>query len=119
MQSYGVRTDFSQPQVNRQVRGDLVKLRATNPKHFEFQQAEAAPDQFMTEFGRALRSAFYRVNDLQRNSDQLTRALAVDPDSVDVHDVTIAAEKARMSLSLTKSITDRITQAYRELINLR
>ena len=38
---------------------------------------------------------------------------------VPVHDVTIAAEKARLSLFFTKSIVDRITQAYRELSNLR
>ncbi len=99
--------------------GDLVRLNATKPGHIGFEQPAEAPDRFMTAFGRALRGAFNRVNDLQQESNRLTRAMAVNPDSVDIHDVTIAAEKARLSLTLTKSIVDRVTQAYRELINMR
>jgi flagellar hook-basal body complex protein FliE len=113
---YGVRSNFTDPV---DPTGDQVRLRATNQAHFGRREAEVADEEFMTSFGKAMKRAFYRVNDHQKRSDELTRALAVNPDSVDVHDVTIAAEKARLSLTLTKSIVDRITQAYRELINLR
>ncbi len=99
--------------------GDIVPLRATHPSHFGFSRPVKRDDDFISDFGKALRKAFYEVNDLQRQSDRMTRALAVNPDSVDIHDVTIAAEKARLALTLTKSIVDRITQAYRELINVR
>ena len=105
------------------ARGDVVRLNTTHRAHLGGQESAAgkrvSDDQFVTEFRDALRDAFYRVNSLQKNSEQLTRQLAVQPDSVDIHDVTIAAEKARLSLMLTKSIVDRITQAYRELINMR
>jgi flagellar hook-basal body complex protein FliE len=99
--------------------GDIVNLRATHPSHFGFTKPPEKDDNFISDFGKALRDAFYKVNNLQNQSDRMTRALAVNPDSVDVHDVTIAAEKARLALTLTKSIVDRITQTYRELINLR
>jgi flagellar hook-basal body complex protein FliE len=116
MMTYGVRSDFMNP---IEPRGDEVKLRATNKAHFGFEEPQVSDDKFVTSFGKAMKDAFYRVNNLQKRSDELTRSLAVNPDSVDIHDVTIAAEKARLSLMLTKSIVDRITQAYRELINLR
>jgi len=103
----------------REGSGDTVRLNATHKAHFGAPKEEVSDDQFVTEFSRALRDAFYRVNNMQRNSEELTKQLAVNPDSVDIHDVTIAAEKARLSLMLTKSIVDRITQAYRELINMR
>lgn len=103
--------------------GDLVSLNATNKAHFGFSgeklKAGSKSDDFATGFSNALKEAFYNVNDLQRESEELTRALAVRPDTVDIHDVTIAAEKARTALLFTKSIVDKITQAYRELINMR
>ena len=105
-----------------QAQGDMVPLIATNPKHFgvHLQSKKSEKNEnFMSEFAHALKNALYKVNGLQRKSDELTKALAVRPDTVDIHDVTIAAEKAKLSLMLTKSIVDRITQAYRELINMR
>jgi flagellar hook-basal body complex protein FliE len=104
---------------SREVSGDSVELRATNRAHFGAPVEKVSDDEFVTEFSSALKDAFYRVNSLQQHSDNMTKQLAVNPDSVDIHDVTIAAEKARLSLTLTKSIVDRITQAYRELINMR
>jgi len=105
-----------------QPQGDIVPMIATNPKHFGAQlQAKKSgkSDDFVSEFSHALKNAFYKVNGLQQKSNELTKALAVRPDTVDIHDVTIAAEKAKLALMLTKSVVDRITQAYRELINLR
>ena len=107
----------------KQVSGDFVPLMATHKSHFGNTEqkigADRVNDDFVSGFANALKDAFYRVNDLQLQSDELTRALAVRPDTVDVHDVTIAAEKARTALLLTKSIVERITQGYRELINMR
>ena len=103
----------------KQVYGDMVSMNVTHGSHFGAPNEEVSDDQFMTEFSNALKDAFQRVNGMQKTSDELTKQMAVSPDSVDIHDVTIAAEKARLSLMLTKSIVDRITQAYRELINMR
>ena len=106
--------------VPNDVQGDLVPLVATNRMPFGARKVlEKKPDEFISDFSKALKDAFYKVNDLQIESERLTEALATRPDSVDIHDVTIAAEKARLALMFTKSIVDRITQAYRELSNMR
>jgi len=107
------------PMGARQVHGDMVSLNVTHGAHFGAPKEKVPDDQFMTALSNALKGAFQRVNGMQKTSDELTKQMAVSPDSVDIHDVTIAAEKARLSLMLTKSIVDRITQAYRELINMR
>lgn len=102
------------------VQGDLVSMVVTNRMHFGSQKTTGGkPDEFISDFGNTLKEAFYKVNDLQLESDRLTEAMAVRPDSVDIHDVTIAAEKAKLALQFTKSVVERITQAYRELSNLR
>jgi flagellar hook-basal body complex protein FliE len=102
------------------VQGDMVSMVATNRMHFGSSKiTERKPDEFISDFANSLEKAFYKVNDLQLESDRLTEAMAVRPDSVDIHDVTIAAEKARLALQFTKSVVERITQAYRELSNLR
>ena len=45
--------------------------------------------------------------------------MITDPDSVDVHDVTIALAEANLALSMTKAVVDRALAAYREIINVR
>jgi flagellar hook-basal body complex protein FliE len=107
------------PMGPREVHGDMVSLNVTHRSHFGAPKEKVSDDEFVTEFSNALRDAFQRVNSIQKTSDELTKQMAVSPESVDIHDVTIAAEKARLSLMLTKSVVDRITQAYRELINMR
>lgn len=106
-----------------EVGGDNVTLLATHKSHFGFMEGKLKTNKkngdFVSGFAHALKDAFYKVNDLQLASDRLTRLLAVRPDTVDIHDVTIAAEKARTALLLTKSIVERITQGYRELIHMK
>jgi flagellar hook-basal body complex protein FliE len=72
-----------------------------------------------TGFGRLLAQAFGNVNDKQKVASQLGRQMITDPDSVDVHDISIAMAEANLSLSMTKSIVDRALRAYREIISTR
>src|SRR3990170_4217885 len=97
-----------------QVSGDIVPMTTTHPSHFGYTKiqrkgSKAAGEDLVRDdpvsgFAGALKDAFYKVNDLQIQSDELTKALAVRPETVDIHDVTIAAEKARIALLFTKSI---------------
>ncbi len=70
-------------------------------------------------FGTALARALNGVNDLQHVAMQKSQAMVTDPDSVDVHDVTIALAEANLALSITKAIADRALRAYQEIINVR
>jgi flagellar hook-basal body complex protein FliE len=49
----------------------------------------------------------------------LTEAMITDPDSVDIHDVTVAMAEANLALSMTKAIMDRAIQAYKTVVNTR
>ncbi len=100
--------------------GDVVKLARTDPRHIpgkgEGAPAAAGPEQ---SFGNLLFGALGSVNDSQLKSMELTQQMVTNPDSVNVHDVTIALAEANLSLSMTKAIVDRALAAYREIINIR
>jgi flagellar hook-basal body complex protein FliE len=49
----------------------------------------------------------------------LTETMLTDPDSVDIHDVTVAIAEANLALSMTKAIMDRAIRAYQQVINTR
>jgi flagellar hook-basal body complex protein FliE len=100
--------------------GDVVTVARTNQKHLagvgesttEKQGVEAA-------FGEMLLKALNGVNDSQVNAVNLAQQMITDPDSVDVHTVTIALAEANLALSMTKAVVDRALAAYREIINVR
>jgi flagellar hook-basal body complex protein FliE len=100
--------------------GDVVKVARTNPNHLagvgvsttEKQGVEAA-------FGEMLLKALNGVNDSQVTAVNLAQQMITDPESVDVHDVTIALAEANLALSMTKAVVDRALAAYREIINVR
>ena len=72
-----------------------------------------------TSFGEIFFRAFDQVNQTHITSNNLAQAMITDPDSVDVHDVTIAMAEANLAISMTKSIVDRAVQAYRTITTLR
>jgi flagellar hook-basal body complex protein FliE len=101
--------------------GHVVELARSDPRHLASSlapstQAPAGPEEG---FGRALAQALGQVNDLQQRSMGLTQAMITDPDSVDIHDVTLALAEANLSLSMTKAIMDRAIRAYQEILNVR
>ena len=63
--------------------------------------------------------AMNTVNTQQTDVTKLQERLITDPDSVDVHDVTIAMSKARMSLNLAHSVIDRLVSSWNEITTTR
>ena len=103
-----------------EVSGHVVRLAKTNDVHMNGRLEKNQPaDASEGGFADAVQKALHGVNDLQQESLALSRQMLIDPDSVDVHDVTIAMSKANMSLQITKSVVDNALKAYREIINLR
>ena len=70
-------------------------------------------------FGKLFFQTLGQVNDQQVRAQDLSQALITDPESVDIHDVTIALAEANLSLSMTKAVIDRAIRAYREIVNIR
>lgn len=70
-------------------------------------------------FSDYLLQAFQTMNDQQVEVSSLQQKVITDPDSVDLHDVTIAMSKARMSLNLANSVIDRIVSGWSEITTTR
>ena len=66
-------------------------------------------------FESFLLDAVNSVNSHQLEVGKVQEKLITDPDSVDVHDVTIAMGKAQMSLSLAQHVIERLLSGWNEI----
>jgi len=113
------------------VQGHVIELERSDPRHLPgsgiarisgaasrpaSDSAVSGPERG---FGRLFFDALNNVNDLQHTTMDLTETMLTDPDSVDIHDVTVAIAEANLALSMTKAIMDRAIRAYQEVINTR
>lgn len=103
----------------QQATGHEVTMLRNNPKHIDPHPPAAGSKGPEQSFGDLFINAFNDVNNIQTTASSLAQQMITDPDSVNVHDVTIAAAEANMAISMTKGIVDRALQAYREIINTR
>ena len=71
------------------------------------------------DFSSKLFEKLNQVNAIQKESENLTQQMLVDPDSVDAHEVMMSLAHARMSLDLSKAVIDRVIRAYREITGAR
>jgi len=106
-----------------QVYGDRIEMKRTMPLHLTEEGLMPAPEKASsgaeTGFGSLLMRSLQGINAQQRESSLLTERMLVDPDSVDAHDVTIAMAKASTSLTMARTILDKMLRAYKEIINTR
>ncbi len=66
-----------------------------------------------------LLSAMSSMNNQQVEVTNLQQKVITDPDSVDIHDVTIAMAKAQSSLSLAQNVIDRLVKGWSEITTTR
>lgn len=59
------------------------------------------------------------MNRQQLDVGKIQEKLITSPDEVDIHDVTIAMSKARLSLNLAQSVIDRLIQGWNEITTTR
>ena len=102
------------------VSGHMVKLKTTDPLHFGAEaKVQRDSDDVSGSFADMLNSAITKTNDLQVDAESLMQQMIVKPETVDIHQVMVATQKAEIALGLTKAVRDGAINAYRELINLR
>ncbi|MDR1507150.1 MAG: flagellar hook-basal body complex protein FliE [Treponema sp.] len=70
-------------------------------------------------FDKVMLKALDRVNAYRQNYEELYKQMIVDPESVEVHEITDAQAKAEMMLNVSKTILNRVVQAWRDIINSR
>ncbi len=106
--------------IDTMFTGHLVGLKTTNPLHIGEETTAAGPGDDVTgSFAAMLKSAIGKVNNLQVDAEDLGQKMIHEPDSVDIHTVMIAAQKAELALTFTKAVRDEAIRSYRELMNLR
>lgn len=70
-------------------------------------------------FADAMLQALDRVSAHQQFSSELSQRAIIDPDSVNVEDITIAQAQASMALNITRNVLNRVVQGWRDIINTR
>ena len=112
-----------------------LPLKVTHPKHMASESADFLSEgNKITEtgkkigadmvirsgtFGEAMLGALDKVSAYQQFSSNLNQQALIDPDSVNVEDVSMAMAEASMSLNITRNVLNRIVQGWRDLINTR
>lgn len=69
-------------------------------------------------FGEILTNAIQDVNQMQIESDEYKKLLSIG-ELDNLHDLTIAAEKANVSLQVTMSIRSKIIESYKEIMRIQ
>ena len=103
----------------QQVIGDSISLSTDKKMHINGKNEPVKSDDPVKPFAEVLFNAVDQVNQLQLDSNNLEQAWIVAPDQVDIHQVMIASEKARMSVSFMKTIVEKAIKAYNEIMMIR
>jgi flagellar hook-basal body complex protein FliE len=74
--------------------------------------------QGQTTFQDILKAAFDSANAMQNEYTDLLKKQLTDK-SIDIHDVVIAGEKAKLSLELTLQIRNKAVEAYQEIMRMQ
>ncbi|MDR0876717.1 MAG: flagellar hook-basal body complex protein FliE [Treponema sp.] len=70
-------------------------------------------------FEQAMLQALDKVSADQQFASTLSQQAITDPDSVDIHDITIAQAKASLSLNIARNVLNRLVQGWKDIINTR
>ncbi|MGL5722648.1 MAG: flagellar hook-basal body complex protein FliE [Brevinema sp.] len=104
-------------QTNSQGRITL-QMNSSDPRHIQ-KNMPKAPTSTEQNFGDIFFKAINTVNEDQTAADKLQQAAIVSPDNVNVADIMIATEKARLSFGLLKAVTDRASRSFTDIMNIR
>jgi flagellar hook-basal body complex protein FliE len=69
-------------------------------------------------FGNLLNHQLQKVDQAQTKADELSQKL-VSGTEVELHDVLIAAEEAKLMLEMTVQIRNKVIEAYKEMMNMQ
>ncbi len=64
-------------------------------------------------------NAVNEANSLQHQFDELEEKMMLYPEEVNIHEVMIASEKARLSVSMLKTVIEKAIRAYNDIVTMR
>ncbi len=65
-------------------------------------------------FGNVLKEELHRVNDSQIASEEITGKF-IKGEDVEIHNVMVAAEEAKLSLQMAVQVRNKLVEAYQEI----
>lgn len=95
-----------------------VTMKYSNDKHFS-PLKDRETKGIEQSFGELLLKLFDNVNQKETKSKELQELAIVSPEEVNVHEVMIAEEEARLSLLFVKTVIDKGITAWKDIMNLR
>lgn len=105
------------------IKGHQVEVATTHQNHFRTDMknlaGKAKDVPAKVDFFTFLQSSLSSVNEKDLQAEEMAERMVTNPEEVEVHDVMIALEKAKMALNLTRVIRDSAIKSYREITNLR
>ncbi len=100
--------------------GNVVTMKTDHDLHYgNVKKGKLPGDDVTSSFAEMLKGTVSKVNNLQVDSEDMTRKMIYEPESVDIHSVMIAQQKAELALSFTRAVRDEAIRAYRDIINMR
>jgi flagellar hook-basal body complex protein FliE len=86
--------------------------------NFKLEQNEAAQAPKNKNFSEFFQEKLIEVNELQKDSQEMTADFAVGKTD-NIHQVMIAAEKAKIAVNLTTAVQSKAIDAYKEIMRLQ
>ena len=77
--------------------------------------AEVTTEKYRKSFDSYILDAVSKMNEQQMDVSRLEQKAIVDPESVDIHDITTAMAKAQMSLNLAQTVIERVVKGWTDL----
>lgn len=98
-----------------------MKISMLMPHPLELQQnaiKEPTTPKEGSTFGKILDEQLKEVDRLEKEADELTQKFLIG-EVQDLHEVTIAAEKANLALQLTVQVRNKLLEAYQEISRMQ
>ena len=98
----------------------MIKLTgvANNFQLSDLSQLQEVEQNNSLSFVDLLQDKIMEANDLKIEADQLTADFLLG-NTDNVHQVLIATEKARIALSLTSAVQNKVVEAYKEIMRMQ
>lgn len=93
---------------------NLFQLNSSNQVNSNDNKINTGNGNDKVDFGGILEKQLSAVNDKQVGSQELSKQL-VEGDNVDVHQVMLSTQEAKLSLELAIQVRNKLVEAYQEL----
>lgn len=97
---------------------DPIQLQTQFAKFDLEDQTQSNSQKVEKPFADFLEEKLGEVNNLQKNSEAMTASFAAG-ETDNIHDVMIAAEKAKIAVNLTTAVQNKVIDAYNEIMRLQ